>query len=49
MKVDCHFASYLLRSKWVEMVYINSVKQLNVFTAFDAKTKSFFFFFLILA
>jgi hypothetical protein len=27
------------------MVYINSVKQLDVFTAFDAKTKSFFFFF----
>jgi hypothetical protein len=26
------------------MVYINSVKQLDVFTAFDAKTKSFFFF-----
>jgi hypothetical protein len=27
------------------MVYINSVKQLDVFPAFDAETKSFFFYF----
>lgn len=48
MEVNCHFASYLVRSKWVEVVYINSVEQLDVFKAFDAETKSFFFI-LILA
>jgi hypothetical protein len=41
MEVNCHFASYSVRSKWVEVVYINSVEQLDVFKAFDAETKSF--------
>ena len=45
MEVDCYFASYLVQSKWFEVVYTNSVEQLDVFKAFDVETKSFFFFF----